>query len=56
MSLSTFVLGLWVFLISSRSLEWFAVDQKLIGFVGIAYVVILVIEAIWQPIVLWRNK
>lgn len=46
MSLSTFVLALFVFLQSAVLLGWFAVDAKLIGFVGIAFVVIAVLEGL----------
>lgn len=45
MYLSMFILGLYVFLQSAVSLVWFTVDPKLQGFVGIAFVVVLVIEA-----------
>lgn len=55
MNLSTFILGLWVFLISSVDLGWFAVDIKLIGVVGIAFVVVLIIEALKGPITLWTK-
>lgn len=44
MSLSIFVLGLYVFLQSAVYLAWFAVDPKLLGFVGLAFVIILVLE------------
>lgn len=56
MSLSTFVLGLYVFLQSAVYLAWFAVDAKLLGFVGIAFVVILIVEALWRPITLGKRS
>jgi hypothetical protein len=46
MSLSTFILALFVFLQSAVLLGWFSVDSKLIGFVGIAFVVVLVLESL----------
>lgn len=46
MALSMFLLALFVFLQSVVYLSWFAVDSKLIGFVGIAFVVVLVLEAL----------
>lgn len=56
MSLSTFILGLYVFLQSAVYLSWFDVDAKLLGFVGIAFVVVLIIEALWHPIVLGKQQ
>lgn len=47
MSLSLFVLALYIFLQSAGSLGWFLVDPKFLGFVGIAFVVIVVIEALF---------
>lgn len=47
MSLSLFILALWVFLQSAVTLGWFAVSAGLIGFVGIAFVVIVVLEALF---------
>ncbi len=46
MSLSLFVLGLFVFLQSAVYLAWFAVDPKLVGLVGMAFVIILILEAL----------
>ena len=46
MGLSTFVLTLFVFLQSGSLLKWFTVDPKLLGVVGIVYVVIVVVEAL----------
>ncbi len=47
MNLSTFVLALWVFLVStSVQLAWFTVDVRLIGFVGLAFVVIALLETL----------
>lgn len=48
MSLSLFVLGLFVFLQSAVYLAWFSVDPKFLGFVGMAFVVILVIETFFS--------
>lgn len=56
MNLSLFILGLYVFLESAVDLKWFNVDPKLLGFVGIAFVVVLLVEALWHPIVVWKNK
>lgn len=56
MSLSNFILGLFVFLESSVDLGWFAVDTKLIGVVGIAFVIVLVWEALRGPVVLVKNQ
>lgn len=55
MSLSTFLLGLFVFLQSSVLLGWFSVDSKLLGFVGLAFVAVLVIEALRGPVTLWKR-
>lgn len=55
MKLSTFILGLFVFLQSAVYLAWFAVDPKLLGVVGMAFVVVLIIEALKGPIKLWAN-
>lgn len=46
MNLSLFVLGLYVFLQSAVYLAWFNVDPKLLGFIGIAFVIILIIETV----------
>lgn len=45
MSLSSFILALFVFLQSAVYLAWFAVDPKLLGLVGIVFVVVLLLEA-----------
>lgn len=55
MSLSTFILGLFIFLQSAVYLAWFKVDPKLLGFVGIAFVIVLIIEALWKPVTLWKQ-
>lgn len=47
MSLSIFILGLYVFLQSAVYLTWFAVDPKLLGFVGITFVIVLIIETLF---------
>lgn len=53
-SLSGFILVVFVFLQSADYLKWFSVDPKLLGFVGIAFVVVFILEALWRPIVLKR--
>lgn len=55
MSLSMFILTLFVFLQSAVSLAWFSVDPKLLGFVGMAFVVVIIIEALWRPITFWKK-
>lgn len=59
MNLSTFILGLFVFLQSAVYLAWFAVDPKLLGFVGIAFVIVVVVEALLfaagRPLTLWKR-
>lgn len=45
MPVSIFVLALWVFLQSAPAFGWFTVDPKLVGFVGIVFVVAVLIEA-----------
>lgn len=54
-SLSLFILGLYVFLQSAVYLGWFSVDPKLLGFVGVAFVFVLILEALWHPITVWRR-
>jgi len=49
-----FILALFVFLQSAVYLAWFAVDAKLLGFVGIAFVVVLFLEWLWRPITINR--
>jgi hypothetical protein len=44
MGLSTFLLGLFVFLQSGDKLGWFSADGKLLGYVGLAFVLVLVLE------------
>lgn len=46
MTLSSFLLALYIFLQSVVSLGWFSVDSKLVGFVGIAFVTVFVIEVL----------
>lgn len=46
MFLSLFLLGLYVFLQSAVYLAWFSVDPKLLGFVGMTFVVVLIIETV----------
>lgn len=47
MPLSTFVLALWVFLQSAAVYNWFEVDPKLVAFVGMFFVLLVVVEAVW---------
>ena len=47
MKLSLFVLGLFVLLQSVVYLSWFTVDFKFLGWVGIVFVIVLLIEAFW---------
>jgi hypothetical protein len=54
MSLSLFVLALYVFLQSSPAFGWFSVDPKFTAFVGLLFVAVVVLEAIfsgapWYP-------
>lgn len=46
MSFSLFVLALYVFLQSAPAFGWFTVDPKFTAFVGIAFVIVVVLEAI----------
>lgn len=47
MSLSTILLALWVFLTATvQQLGWFTLDSKIIGWVGVAFVVVLVLEVL----------
>lgn len=50
MPLSLFVLALWVLLVSMSQLllAWFNFDVKFLGFVGLAFVLAVVLEALWQ--------
>lgn len=50
MSLSTILLALFVLLQSLGLLGWYAVSSRVLGFVGLAYVVILLLEVagIWH--------
>jgi NADH:ubiquinone oxidoreductase subunit 3 (subunit A) len=52
MPLSYFVLMLWVFLTSTVQLGWWTVDNRLLGFIGLAAVVIFVLESL--SVVTWR--
>ncbi len=45
MSLSTFILALYIFLESAVKLAWFSVDPKLTGLVGIVFVIVVILEA-----------
>lgn len=47
MSLSLFVLALYVFLQSSVALGWFTADPKFTATVGILFVVIVVFESLF---------
>ena len=44
--LSSFLLALYVFLQSAVYLAWFSVDPKQLGFVGIAFVIVFLIEVL----------
>lgn len=46
-SFAWFLLVLFVFLQSAVYLAWFAVDPKLLGYVGVAFVVVAILEAVW---------
>lgn len=46
MPISLFVLALWVFLQSATVYNWFSVDTKLVAFIGIVFVVVVVVEAL----------
>lgn len=46
MRLSTFILGLFVFLQAGALLTWFTVDPKLLGIVGMAFVIVLIVETV----------
>lgn len=45
MPISIFVLALWVFLQSAATYAWFTVDPKLVAFIGIVFVVLVLVEA-----------
>ncbi len=53
MPLSYFVLMLWVFLVSTVQLGWWAVDGRLIGFIGVAAVIIFVLEQV--SVIRWKR-
>jgi hypothetical protein len=46
MSFSLFVLALYVFLQSVPAFGWFTVDPKFTAFVGLLFVVVVVVEAV----------
>jgi hypothetical protein len=54
--LSQFILALWVFLVSATQLGWFNIDGRFIGLVGIAYVVIFVLECLAVIPRIGRNR
>lgn len=58
--LSSFLLALFVFLQSAVYLTWFTVDPKLLGFIGIAFVVVFIIEillgAYGRPNTIYRRQ
>lgn len=60
MSLSYFLLALYIFLQSSVYLAWFTVDPKLLGFVGMAFVVVVLIEVLLaannRPLLFWKKQ
>lgn len=47
---SFFVLVLWVFLQSAAVYKWFSVDPKLVAFVGMVFVVVVVVETLWVSV------
>lgn len=59
MPLSTFILALFVFLQSSVLLEWFTVDPKFLGLVGVFFVIVVLVEALLvysgRPLVFWKK-
>lgn len=44
MSLSIFILTLWVFLQSAAERGWFTVDPRLISLIGLAFVAAVLLE------------
>lgn len=61
MPLSMLLLALYVFLQSAVYLAWFAVDNKLLGLVGMAFVVVLLIETLFfvvheRPLVFFKRQ
>lgn len=46
MAISTFILALWVLLMSVPAFGWFSVDPKFTACVGIAFVICVVLEAL----------
>lgn len=56
MNLSSVLLALWVFLVSSVSyLAWFEVDAKLIGWIGVIFVIVWVVESLRGPVVIFKR-
>lgn len=47
MSFSLFVLALYVFLQSVPAYKWFSVDPKFTAFIGLVFVVTVVVEAVF---------
>lgn len=47
MSFSLFILALYVFLQSAPAMGWFNVDPKFTAVVGIVFVLVVVIEAVF---------
>ena len=60
MSLSLFVLALYIFLQSAVYLAWFTVDPKLLGYVGMLFVLIVILEALaiasGRPLLRWHRN
>jgi hypothetical protein len=58
MSISLFVLALWVLLIamSQLLLGWFNFDVRFLGYVGIAFVVFLLLETVWTHRSNWFKR
>lgn len=57
MNLSTIFLVLFVFFLATvDKLAWFSVDAKLIGYIGVGYVVVRIIEAFHPFTIPWPTR
>jgi hypothetical protein len=61
MVLSYFVLAVYVFMQSYVERGWGAIDQKLIGLVGLLFVILVIVETVFlvhrgRPLVDWRQN
>jgi len=52
MNLSYLILMFWVFLMGTAQLAWWAVDNRLLGFVALAAAVIFLLESL--SVISWR--